>query len=154
MDTFCVSVRWSHEHHHQRSWLLLWRTKHFLRSVDNVKESIFIPFPFIQFSKGHGNGSHGSLVDQEEKCLVRVQLEPTSNDLDQFSNRDMIWNQKFGSIQDWKLLLSMKPFNDHWNLVWVQLTNFLDILLPLGCSFHFFVCYHRVKKRGRPDKIW
>lgn len=49
---------------------LLSLSKDFLGSVDNVEKSILVSLPFVEFSQSHGNGSHVSLIDEKEECLV------------------------------------------------------------------------------------
>lgn len=107
--------------------------KDFLRSIDDIKEPILVSLPLIQVPKSHGDRSHRPLIHQEEKSLIRMQLKSSADDFNQFSDRNMIRNQKFCPVQKWQLFLPMKPFNDYWHFIWVQLSDLLNILFPLGC---------------------
>jgi len=106
--------------------------KDFLGGIDNVEETILIPLSFIELSKCHGHGSHVPLVHQKEECLVRVELQSPSDNLDQLAYSDMVWDEKLASVKNGKLFLAMESLDDDRYLVWVEVSNLFHILLPLG----------------------
>ena len=110
-------------------------SKDFLRSINDVEESILISFPLIKFSQSHWNCSHVPLIDQQKESLIGMQLQSPSNDFHQLSDCHMIRDQELASVQDWKLFLSMKSFDDDRDFVGVKIANLFYILFPLGYSF-------------------
>ena len=65
---------------HQHTHVMLIVTKCFLGCIDHVEESIFVLFPLKQFSHGHRDGGHASLINKQEESLVRIQLHAASGD--------------------------------------------------------------------------
>lgn len=57
-----------------------------------------------------------------------MKLESTTDDLDQLPHSDMVRDQEFCLVQDWKLFLSTKPLNDARNLGGMLSSDLLNIL--------------------------
>ena len=60
-----------------------------------------------------------------------MKLKPSSDDLDQLSNCDMIWDQELCLVKDRQLLLAREPLNDARHLAWVLAAYLLNILHTL-----------------------
>lgn len=69
-------------------------TKGGLRSIDNVEESIRILLVRIKLRKTHGVGNHRFLVDKKEEGLIGMKRKTSTNDVNEFSDRDVIWNEE------------------------------------------------------------
>ena len=59
-----------------------------------------------------------------------MKLETAADDLDQFSNGDMIRDEELGLVQHRQLLLSGEPLDDAGHLGRVLRPDLLDILHP------------------------
>lgn len=82
----------------------------------------------VQLRDGQGHGRHGGLVHQEEKCLVGVKLESSSDNFDQFTHSDMVRNEKFGLVQYGELLFRVEPLDDARDFTGVLLPDLFHIL--------------------------
>jgi hypothetical protein len=52
-----------------------------------------------ELAHGHRDASHASLIDQQEKSLIGVQLHATPENFDELGHSDVIRNEKFGFIE-------------------------------------------------------
>lgn len=107
-------------------------SKYLLGSIHHVEEPVFVAVVLVHLSKSIGDIGKGTLVDEEEKCLSRVQLQPPPYNLDKFSHGNMIWNKEFCFIQKREMPLARVSFYYHWNFIWVLFSNLFNIPLTLG----------------------
>jgi len=98
-----------------------------LGGVDKVEETILVLLLPVQLRDWLGDRRQSCVVDQDEKCLSRVQLEPPPDDLDQFPDSHVVWNEELGLVQHRQLLLPPKPLYDTRHLVWMFLPDLLDV---------------------------
>jgi len=91
-----------------------------------VKEAVLVLFELIELADAHTIRDHGLLIDQEEECLIRMQLQSTSNDLHQLGDGDVIGYEEFASIQQREIFLPFESFNDHRHLV-----RLMSLVVPI-----------------------
>jgi len=102
-----------------------------LRGVDHVEEAVVVLLSAEELGHGHRDAGHAALVDQQEESLVRVQLHPAPENLDELGHGDVIGDEELGLVEQRQVLLSGKAFDDDGDFVGVQLPDQVGILNAL-----------------------
>lgn len=91
----------------------------------------------VQAGHAHRVGYHWALVHKQEECLLWMKLETSSDDGHELSNGDVVWNQEFAPIHEWKTALSIEPFDDHRDFVWLLASDFFHIFLTFVWNYYW-----------------
>merc|ERR1712026_300414 len=67
--------------------------KSFLGGEDQVEEAVLVHLLPIQLRHGHRHWGEGRVIHQEKKCLSRMKLEASPDDLDELPNGDVVRDQ-------------------------------------------------------------
>ena len=80
-------------------------SKGLLRGEDQVEEPVLVHLLPVQLRHRHRDGGEVSIVDEEEECLSRMELESSPDDLDELPDSDVVRDEELGFVKDRELLL-------------------------------------------------
>ncbi len=99
-----------------------------LRGVDDVEKSVLVAFARVQVGHRRRDRGQRRLVHQKEEGLIRVELKPPSDDVDELADGHVVGDEELALVEDGKRLLARVTLDDHGDLVRVRGANLLDVL--------------------------
>lgn len=98
-------------------------TKHFLRCVSHIEETILVLVFLVDFGDGLRRAGHRLVVDDEIKSSARRNTQPVLNYDCEIQHCQLLWDQKFCLIHNWQINFALVSLDNNGNFGWKLFPN-------------------------------